>query len=153
MTDRLSFKAEAICRGYRLLYTPAAPQASKKAAGRFINERLQSALRICSSFLCQMMARSGPGRQSKKKRKKKKGGWIKSCWSLPITARVGACSYYRATLRSLPASRCWEPDGQKAKSSLSAREKSQSHKEEYIRSDTTSTAKTARTLANSFRWH
>lgn len=78
----------------------------------------------------RMMARSDLGGTHGKK-----GGWIKKkkSWSLPITARVGACSYYRATLRSLRASHAHiataaaenQADGRSEVFPISAREKPQ----------------------------
>lgn len=64
-----------------------------------MNSSLQSALRICSSSFRRMMARSDLGGTSRK------GGWMKSCWSLPIIARVRERARTPdSTLRSLRAS-------------------------------------------------
>lgn len=62
---------------------PAAPHHQRKEAVP-LAAGSRYALRSCRSTLYQMMARSDLGGTSPE------GGWIKSCRSLPITARVAS---------------------------------------------------------------
>lgn len=105
----------------------AATQQASEKADRSWMSRLRSALRICSSSLRRMMARSDLGGTSRK------GGRMKSCWSLPIIARVWACSYYGATLRSLRASHTVGNEADGPKSCLSAPDKPQANREEDVK--------------------
>lgn len=142
---------------------PAAPRASKRARP-FINTGLQSALRICSSPLRQMMARSDLGGTSGGEREGRwRGGWIKPSWSLPITARVWSPARTTEPHRGLYAHRTpcvWGGNQADRERSLfpfflPGGKKSQTTQgwRKTLRFDSASTAKTARALVNSFRWH
>lgn len=67
-------------------------------------------------FVLHLCARWWRG-QTRAAHVKKRGGRIKPYWIPPITARVGAFSYYRATLRSLGVSHTAGNQAERAKSS------------------------------------
>lgn len=110
-----------LSRGFVLLWCTCCTTSSP-----FINRRLQSALRICSSSACRMMARSDLGGTNRNRGLDEillESANYSSSWSVLVLQ-----SYTEVSAR---IAHCWETSGQ-SEVFLSAREKPRAHWEEDV---------------------